>query len=87
MREKLSLEKSGWRTLMDIVKYGDVPKSSVYSARGGMGSALSELAKRGLVEIRVFPGERGRGGRILKLRLSYEKEIVKRYVDKLVMKK
>jgi len=87
MREKLSLERSGWRTLMDIVKFGEVPKSSVYNAGGGMGSAISELAKRGLVEIRVFPGERGRGGRILKLRLAYEKETIKRYVDKLVMKK
>jgi hypothetical protein len=87
MREKLSLEKSGWRTLMDMVKHGDVPKSSVYNAHGGIGSAISELAKRGLIEIRVFPGERGRGGRISKLRLAYEKETVKRYVDKLVMKK
>jgi len=34
----------------------------------------------------VFPGERGRGGRITKLRLAYEKETLKRYVDKLVRK-
>ena len=86
MREKLSLERSGWRTLMDIVKHGDVPKSSIYNAHGGLGIAIAELEKRGLVEIRVFPGERGRGGRILKLRLAYEKETVKRYVDQLVMK-
>ena len=86
MRQKLSLEKSGWRTLMDIVKHGNVPKSSVYDAHGGLGNAVSELENRGLVEIRVFPGERGRGGRILKLRLAYEKETVKRYVDQLVMK-
>jgi hypothetical protein len=87
MHQKLSLETSGWRTLMDIIKYGGVPKSSVYSAQGGMGSAISELERRGLVEIRVFPGERGRGGRILKVRAAYEKEIVKRYIDQTVMKK
>jgi hypothetical protein len=87
MRQKLSLEKSGWRTLMDTIKYGGVPKSSVYSTRGGMGSAISELVKRGLVEIRFFPGERGRGGRILKMRPAYEKETIKRYIDRLVMKK
>ena len=87
MRQKLSLEKSGWRTFMDAIKEGGVPKSSVYSTHGGMGSAISELEKRGLVEIRFFPGERGRGGRILKMRAAYEKEIIKRYVDRLVMKK
>ena len=64
-----------------------MPKSSVYSAHGGMGSAVSELEKRGLIEVRVFPGERGRGGRILKMRPAYEKETIKRYVDRLVMKK
>ena len=48
---------------------------------------ISELEKRGLVEIRFFSGERGRGGRILKMRPAYEKEIIKRYVDRLVMKK
>ena len=72
---------------MDAIKRGSVPKSSMYSAHGGMGSAVSELEKRGLVEVRVFPGERGRGGRILKMRLAYEKETIKRYVDRLVMKK
>jgi hypothetical protein len=87
MRRKLSLEKSGWRTLNETIKYGVVLKSSVYSTHGGMGGAISELEKRGLVEIRVFPGERGRGGRILKMRPAYEKETIKRYIDRLVMKK
>jgi len=87
MRQKLSLETSGWRTLMDIIKHGGVPKSGVYSAHGGMGSAISELERRGIVEIRVFPGERGRGGRILKMRPAYGKETVKRHIDQIVMKK
>jgi hypothetical protein len=86
MRERLVMEKSGWRTRMDVVKHGNVAKSRVYNGHGGIGSAISELARRGLVEIRVFPGERGRGGRITKLRLAYEKETLKRYVDKLVRK-
>lgn len=86
MRKRLVLEKSGWRTRMDVVKHANVAKSCVYNGHGGIGSAISELARRGLVEIRVFPGERGRGGRITKLRLAYEKEILKRYVDELVRK-
>jgi hypothetical protein len=87
MRQKLSLETSGWRTLVDIIKHGGVPKSGIYSAHGGMGSAISELEKRGLVDVRIFPGERGRGGRILKVRAAYGKETVKRHIDQVVMRK
>ena len=86
MKRRISLEKSGWRTLMDIIKSEKVSRSSVYAARGGRGPAISELERRGLVEARVFPGERGRGGKIMKMRIYYEKETVKRYVDQHIMK-
>ena len=39
-----------------------------------------------LVETRFFPGERGRGGNIMKLRICYEKEPVKRHIDLRVAK-
>jgi len=87
MKRRLSLEKSGWRTLMQAVNDGKVTRSSVYAASGGRGPAISELERRGLVEIRVFPGERGRGGKILKARIYYDKETVKRYIDERIMKK
>jgi hypothetical protein len=87
MRRRLPLEKSGWRSRMQIVKNAKISKSSVYGARGRQGRAMSELESRGLVETRVFPEERGRGGKIIKTRISYEKEPVKRYVDKQVIKK
>jgi len=86
MRRKISLEKSGWRTLMQIIKNAKVSKSSVYGAGGRRGPAISKLERRGLVETRVFPGERGRGGRILKMRISYEKETIKRHIDQRIMK-
>jgi len=86
MRRRISLEKSGWRTLMQIIKHAKVSKSSVYGAGGRRGPAISELERRGLVETRVFPGERGRGGRILKMRISYEKETIKRHIDQRIMK-
>lgn len=86
MKRRISLEKSGWRTLVDIVKGGKVHKSSVYGSRGRTGQAMSELERRGLVEPRIFPGERGRGGNIVKVRISYDKETVKRYIDEYVMK-
>ena len=86
MRQRISLEKSGWRTMMHIIKHGKVSRSSVYGVGGRRGRAISELERRGLVETRVFPGERGRGGRILKIRIAYEKETIKRHLDQRVMK-
>ncbi len=72
---------------MQIVKDAKISKSSVYGVRGRRGPAMSELERRGLVETRLFLGERGRGGKIIKTRISYDKETIKRHVDKYVMKK
>jgi predicted ATPase len=86
MRRRLPSELSGWRTLNDIVKHGNVSKRMVYGGGNYRGRAISELERRGLVEIRVFPGERGRGGRILKIKIFYENDIVRRHIDDAVMK-
>jgi tetratricopeptide (TPR) repeat protein len=86
MNRRFPLELSGWRTLMDIVKNARISKRAVYGASGLNGRVVSELERRGLVEIRVFPGERGRGGLIQKVRVSYEKETIARLVDERVMK-
>jgi hypothetical protein len=86
MRLRLPVEKSGWRTSMDAVKHGKVPFSAVYGRKGRSGRVISELQRRGLVETRFFPGERGRGGNIMKLRVCYEKEPVKRHIDLRVAK-
>jgi hypothetical protein len=87
MRTRLSGETSGWRTYMEIVKSAQVPKSSVYGARGRSGRGIVELEQRGLVDIRVFPGERGRGGRIRRIRIAYNREPIKRYIDQQIMEK
>jgi hypothetical protein len=80
-RKKLPRERSGWRTLMNIVKQAKVSQYSMYGTGGRSGLATAELKKMGVVEMRVFFGEKGRGGKILKLRVSSEKENVKRYID------
>ena len=72
---------------MRIVNDGKLSKSSMYGFRGRRGQALIELESRGLVEARFFPGERGRGGKIVRLRVAYEKEIIKRLIDNRVMNK
>ncbi len=81
MRRRLPLEWSGWRTLMEIVRHTDVSRHSIYGDERSRGRAISELEQRGLVEARIFPKERGRGGKITKLRVFYEKDIVKRRID------
>jgi tetratricopeptide (TPR) repeat protein len=81
VQRRLPYERSGWRTLMDIVKQGRVSQYSLYGASNRRGVALSELEHLGVVEARLFEGERGRGGKIRKLRVAYKKENVKRHID------
>jgi len=88
MRKRLSLEHAGWRGLPDIVKSLRIPKSQVYGDaryRHTFGKPLERLVKAGIAEFRIFPGSRGRGGNIVKVRLSYEKEPVRRFVDATAM--
>jgi hypothetical protein len=87
MRHRIAQEKAGWRSLMKIVNEGKLSRSSLYGYGGRKGRVLIELESRGLVEARLFPGERGRGGKILKLRVAYEKEIIKRIIDNRIMNK
>jgi hypothetical protein len=81
MKRRLPLEWSGWRTLMEIAKHAGVSRHSVYGDGRSRGRAISELEHRGLVETRIFPKERGRGGKITKVRIFYERETVKRRID------
>ncbi len=81
MRRRLPLEWSGWRTLMEVVRHTNVSRHGVYGDERSRGRAISELEQRGLIEARIFPKERGRGGKITKLRVFYEKDIVKRRID------
>jgi len=85
MHRRLPSELSGWRTLMDIVKHGKVSKRMIYGGGNYRGRAITELERRGLVETRIFPGERGRGGRVLKIRLFYENDVIRRHIESTVM--
>ena len=80
-QKRLSKDRSGWRTLMDVVNQAKVSRYSMYGSSNHRGLVTRELENLGVVEARFFFGERGRGGKILKLRVSYEKEIVKQHID------
>ncbi len=85
MSKRIFVDKAGWRSLMDVVRDMKIPRSSLYGPGGRTGPVLAELERRGLVEVRIFPKERGRGGEIKKVRVAYENSIVKRIVEKAVM--
>lgn len=87
MKRKLSLQESGWRSFVQIMKNAGVSSRAIYGNRRQPGIAVSELEKRGLIEKRIFHGKRGRGGKISKTRICYERDIVKRLVNNQVVKK
>jgi tetratricopeptide (TPR) repeat protein len=79
-QRRLPRERCGWRTLNQVVKQAKVSQYSIYKSRGRTGLALDELEQLGLVEILVFFGERGRGGKIKKVRVLCDKENVREYI-------
>jgi tetratricopeptide (TPR) repeat protein len=77
LRRMMPMEKSGWRTLMEVARNAEVTMYSMYGRSGRGGKVTRELANLGVVESRFFLGERGRGGRVLKMRICYGKELVR----------
>ncbi len=82
-------ENSGWRTLMDIVNSLRIPKSQIYGdARKGhsYGKPLEALQRASMVEFRVFPGQRGRGGRIVRVRVRYDQDPARGIIEGQVLR-
>jgi tetratricopeptide (TPR) repeat protein len=86
MKRRLSLEESGWRSLVEIAKAANVSRSNLYGKEGRQGPVFYELQSRGIIESRTFTGQRGRGGEVLKARVAYSRDAVKRYVDRRIMR-
>ena len=84
--KRYSPGESGWRSIIDISKATRISPSSLYGIKGKYGQPVFELLSRGLVEERIFKGHRGRGGESAKLRVSYERDTVRRHVDRSVLK-
>ena len=62
-------EQSGWRTRTTIAEDTHVPNVSFYGKGGRFGPVLKELMSSGLIETKFFPGQRGRGGEVVKVRV------------------
>jgi len=78
---RLPLEESGWRTFTEVAKAAHITMYSMYGRSTRCGKAALELLHLGIVEQRLFSGERGRGGTILKVRISYENEAVGSWLE------
>jgi len=52
-----------------------------YGRKGGYSNELKELFRQGILETRVYTGERGRGGEITKIRIASEKQAVKDLIE------
>jgi len=72
-KRKLPEEKRGWRTLTEISRNAHISAYSMYGRHGRGGEATQELRLCDAIESRLFLGERGRGGTVLKMRIRYEK--------------
>lgn len=87
--KRLSVDHAGWRTLTEIVDATDISRNQVYGdPRQGrtLGKSLESLVRGEIVEYRIFPGLRGRGGHVMKVRVCYEKEPVRKFVYELAMR-
>lgn len=81
MVKKYFVKKSGWRTLAEIAKKSHISPSALYGKHSTTGLALDEPIRRGLIETKISPGERGRGGEVMRLRVAYDKEPIREFVN------
>ncbi|HEY5620437.1 MAG TPA: hypothetical protein VIK88_02135, partial [Candidatus Bathyarchaeia archaeon] len=61
----------------------ELPRSALYGYRGRKGHVLTELERQTLIEIRIFPKERGRGGKITKVRIAYDNALIKKFIQRI----
>jgi adenylate cyclase len=68
----------GWRSLVQIAAgIGITPKTLYGKKPGHIGLELQELIRDGLIEMRYFEGQRGRGGEVMRCRISDPKNRVR----------
>jgi tetratricopeptide (TPR) repeat protein len=82
MNKRLQLEQAGWKSLSEIAQATKISPSALYGRQGRYGKPLADLIHRGLIETRILTGQRGRGGETVKVRIAYDRDPVKRYVDR-----
>ena len=80
--DRVSIESAGWRNILELAKGTNSSASKMYRSNGQPGPLLADLFTRGLLETRRYPGQRGRGGTVTKLRVNYSNPYVKAELDR-----
>ncbi len=80
MRRRLSDRDAGWRSLVQVAHDTALAPSSLYPRRGAVNPIMGELMSLGLIESRVVPGARGRGGISLRVRVAHDQAVVQEYI-------
>ncbi|MGI0091068.1 MAG: ATP-binding protein [Nitrososphaerales archaeon] len=75
--KKFDLEQCGWKSLNELLRELNLSKYAFYGSSDGMnGPVLKELKSLGVTETRIFSGQRGRGGEIMKIRASFQSVLI-----------
>jgi tetratricopeptide (TPR) repeat protein len=84
--KRYSSEDCGWRSLIEIAHSTKIPVYTFYQADPSQ-SGLPELKRSGLIETRLFLHRRGRGGKITRVRIAFEREEIKHFISRKAGKK
>jgi KaiC/GvpD/RAD55 family RecA-like ATPase len=79
-RGKESMDDAGWRSLVQIARGIGAPATSLYTPASS--ASLGELIRKGVAERKFVSKQRGRGGRVTKFRIAYQRNSVREYVDR-----
>jgi tetratricopeptide (TPR) repeat protein len=84
---KLEVDKCGWRSLSRLRRELKLSKNMVYGkGRRTSTPLLNDLLSSGSVESKLFAGERGRGGEVLKIRIVFGKSALSRFSAKEILR-
>ena len=79
---RMPLEKCGWRSVVQIAQGTGLTPATLYGSKPGrIGNELQLLLKDHLVEFRYFSGERGRGGEVMRFRISFPGDKLRRQIQ------
>jgi tetratricopeptide (TPR) repeat protein len=71
---KILSDKAGWRTFLEVSTGAQITKYCMYGRHGRGAKAYLELEHLGLIESKFLSGERGRTGRIKKIRVHRQEK-------------
>lgn len=77
----LNRESAGWRSVTQIARGTAVSASTLYGRNGHFGTAIAELLGKGAIESKMFRNQRGRGGEVVRFRIRYELDWIRRDIE------